>query len=193
MEKIKKSVRNKYGLQKRALLDNGAQQATGRFFSTKTYPAFIHFGHGCHERHDDSRRHAQELTMIGQRLGMVAGRGRHDAAQLALFLAHELQNRIPRPPFLEGSGKLSKFGFKVHIGTNELGNVRGQFTRGALDAAPNGHFGSRNVGKGNGQTFILFATIVFGFFFGSSGTSSSFFVVDPVVDVLDFFGGRKPS
>ncbi len=68
--------------------------------------------------HDDGDRRPQPLAMIGQTLGMIAGRGGDDAAP-TLFLA-QAQQLVQRAALLEGGGELQVLELHIYFRAGDL-------------------------------------------------------------------------
>ena len=108
-------------------------------------------GHFCRRsefRHDDRRRHAQQLRMPGHRLGVVSRRHGDDAAS-PLIRAQQRQ-AVRRSTLLESAGDLEIFEFQDDVGARggrdgftgygrRAQNLSGQALRGRLNVGERDH------------------------------------------------------
>jgi hypothetical protein len=69
-------------------------------------------------RHDDGRRNAEQLRVIGDALGVIAGRCGNDAALPRV--GRELQQRVARAAFLETAGALQVIELAINVRAGEL-------------------------------------------------------------------------
>ncbi len=110
------------------------------------------------DRHDDGRWNAQPLGMIGQALGVIAGRRREDAA--GAFAVTQQQQLVERAALLEGRGELLVFRLDPQIGAGHRrqalrkgagrsDDVTVQSVGGGLDiGVGNAHGADKRCGKG---------------------------------------------
>ena len=66
--------------------------------------AIAHFNERREFRHHDRRGNSEQFSLIGERLRVIAGRSRDDAA--LLLIGRKLRERVARAAFLETSGAL---------------------------------------------------------------------------------------
>ena len=111
-----------------------------------------HLHEGRRHRHDDGRRDFQPRGVIGDRLGVVAGRHGDDAA-LAFGLAQR-SKFVERAAVLERISDLQVFVFDVDLGAGKGGKLgrrqHGRAQHHALDHAA----GRFDIGNGDGQRLL---------------------------------------
>ena len=112
-----------------------------------TRPVDLHEGSAF--GHDDGDRHAEPPAVIGQRLGVVAGRGGDDTA-LAL-IGIQQQQTVQRAALLEATGEVQVVELDPDLGPGQLGQAPGVPRRGMIDLTPDALAGGLDIGKGDGH------------------------------------------
>ena len=84
-------------------------------------------------RHDDGHRNAEPLAVIGDRLGMVAGRGGDHSARA--LLVGQLEQFVERAALLVGGGELEVLELQPDLGADDLGQRPADQHRRADDRA----------------------------------------------------------
>ena len=111
-----------------------------------------HLHKGRRHRHDDGRRDRQPRGVVGDRLGVVAGRHGDDAA--GTFGLAERRELVERAAVLERIGDLEVFVFDIDLGAGQRGEFgrrqRGRAQHRALDHAA----GRFDIGNGDGQSLL---------------------------------------
>ena len=97
--------------------------------------------------HHDRDRDAQELAMVGEPEGMVAGAGGDDPA--AARGGGQLEKRVAGPALLERAGALEVIQFAEDMGAHGLGERDGLGTRGDDDSTGDAAARGADVGKGD--------------------------------------------
>ena len=94
-------------------------------------------------RHDDRRRDAEALGVVGDRLGVVAGRHGDDAAPA--LLRPEARELVDRAALLEGAGRVHVLVLHEHRRAGELGQPRRRHQRRAQDVAGDRRGGAPDI------------------------------------------------
>ena len=81
-------------------------------------PGAVRLHEGRAFRHDDGHGNAQPGAVIGQGLGVVAGRGRHHAAPA--LVGRQLQQPVQRAAFLETAGEVKVVELDPDLGPGQL-------------------------------------------------------------------------
>ncbi len=108
---------------------------------------FLHLHERRADRHDDGRRNAQPLGVIGQALGVVAGRRGKDAA--GAFAGIEQQELVQRSAFLERRGELLVFRLDPQIGAGHRRQALRKGARRSHDVAVQSAGGGLDIGVGD--------------------------------------------
>ena len=99
--------------------------------------------------HDDRRRDGEALCVIGDTLGVVAGRHRDDAG--AALLGAQGQQLVQGAALLERAGAMQGFELKVNFGADEFGQYRGGDGRRVRDGTRDRRSGLADVGDRHRQ------------------------------------------
>jgi hypothetical protein len=94
-------------------------------------PGLLDFHERRAARHDDGHRHVQALAMVGEALGVVAGRSRDHSTPL--LVGRQLQQFVQRAALLVGGGELQILELHPHLGAGNRRQRPGIAARGALN------------------------------------------------------------
>ncbi|MNE42680.1 hypothetical protein D3C80_1368240 [compost metagenome] len=109
----------------------------------------VHLHEGGALGHDDGHRHAQAAAVIGQGLGVVAGRGGDDAA--LHLIRRQLQQPVQGAALLEAAGEVQVVELDPDLGAGQLRQAARIADGGAVHLAGDAGLRRANIVDGDGH------------------------------------------